>query len=466
VERWRSPTRKLPIAIMSGCSPGRAGKRWPSAARVRSGCCGPPPGPRTKAYSDVLYVDALIGPDTVNTMPPETMNAFRDHGRPQASLQTGVTEAEKNTRRSASGRHLAGRSNGLAGQDGVDKFADAADLLYGAIAEKCAALSGHKVQIAYELAGAAESVDAELKSWTKKGNIRRMWAKDAQLWTGADENKWLGWLDIARREKAGLAALEDFAGRVKHKAWSDVVLARHGRIEPRRGGPARNVRAASHGSALPILDSTDPDEIGVLDKAITLASTLFIVASKSGSTLEPNIFKEYYFDRVANAIGRDRAGERFVAITDPGSSMEKTAAHDGFADVFHGDPMIGGAIPCCRISVWCRPPPWGSISSASSPRPAACRRHAGRSVLRRTIRRAARAYVGRSGGQVRTRQITVVASKGLASFGAWMEQLVAESTGKQGKGLIPVDGEPLGTFGQLRLRQGFRVAAPRRRRKP
>ena len=403
-------------------------------------------GTKSKAYSDVLYVDTLIGPDTVNTMPPETMNAFRDHGRPQASLQSGVADAEKTLADlKAVGISLDEVTDWLA-QDGVDKFADAADLLYGAIAEKCDALSGRPVKIGYELAGLAESVDAELKAWTKKGNVRRLWAKDAALWSVADESKWLGWLDIATREKAGLAALEDFAERVKRGAWSDVVLLGMGGSSLGAEVIRETIMRQAAGPRFHFLDSTDPDEIGALDKAITLATTLFIVASKSGSTLEPNIFKDYYFERVAKAIGHDRAGGHFVAITDPGSAMEKTAALDGFADVFHGDPTIGG-----RYSVLSN---FGLVPAAAMGIDLtrfiaeACRMQAACGPLSPPANNPG-VRLGLALGVLATRhgrdKITVVASKGLARFGAWLEQLLAESTGKKGKGLIPVDGEPLGT---------------------
>ncbi|MDE2134611.1 MAG: bifunctional transaldolase/phosoglucose isomerase [Alphaproteobacteria bacterium] len=423
-----------------------SGPRWEALAKRgarRQRLLWASTGTKNKAYSDVLYVDSLIGPDTVNTIPPETMDAFRDHGRPQALLRTGVAEAEKVLAElAAAGISLDEATDWLVG-DGVDKFADAADLLYGAIAEKCDELSGRKIRIGYELADAAGSVNAELKSWTRKGNVRRLWAKDASLWSGADENKWLGWLDIAKREKAGLAALEDFAGRVKGKAWSDIVLLGMGGsslgaevIRETLGGP---------GPRFHILDSTDPDEIATLDEAIALATTLFVVASKSGSTLEPNIFKDYYFKRVADAIGRDRAGGHFVAITDPGSSLEKVAARDGFADVFHGDPAIGGRysvlsnfglVPTAAMGIDLK----GFIDEASWMQ-AACgplSPPANNPGVRLGV------TLGVLAGKFGRDKITVIASKGLASFGAWMEQLIAESTGKKGKGLIPVDSEPPG----------------------
>ena len=406
-------------------------------------------GTKSKAYSDVLYIDTLIGPDTVNTIPPDTMNAFRDHGHPQASLEADIPGAEKTLADlKVVGISLDEITDFLVA-DGVDKFAEAADALFGAIAQKCDTLSGQKVKIGYELAGAADSVSAELKSWTKKGNVRRMWAKDKQLWTGADEDKWLGWLDIAKREKKSLPALEDFSDRVHAEAWSDVVLLGMGGSSLgaeviRETFGQRAGRPRFH-----ILDSTDPDEIAALDEKITLATALFIVASKSGSTLEPNIFADYYFDRVAKAIGRDRAGSRFVAITDPGSAMEKTAAQGGYADVFHGDPSIGG-----RYSVLSN---FGLVPAAAMG-----------VDLKRFLSEACwmQAFCGaltppnanpgvRLGialGTLATKhgrdKITVMASKGLASFGAWLEQLIAESTGKRGKGLIPVDGEPLGDAGK------------------
>ncbi|MBU6298286.1 MAG: bifunctional transaldolase/phosoglucose isomerase [Alphaproteobacteria bacterium] len=401
-------------------------------------------GTKNKAYSDVLYVDALIGPDTVNTMPPETMDAFRDHGHPQASVQSSVADAEKVLADLKTiGISLDEVTDWLVA-DGVDKFADAADELYGAIAEKIDALSGSPVKVGYVL-GDTATVDAELKAWTKKGNVRRLWAKDKALWTGSDENKWLGWLDIAQREKAGLAALKDFSGRTRSGSWSDVALLGMGGSSLGAEVVRETFGQQTGWPRFHILDSTDPDEIHTLDEAITLATTLFIVASKSGSTLEPNIFKDYYFDRVANAIGKDRAGGHFVAITDPGSALEKAAAQDGFADVFNGDPAIGG-----RYSVLSN---FGLVPAAAMGIDLqrfideACRMQSVCGALNPPKTNPG-VRLGITLGTLATQQgrdkITVLASKGLSSFGAWMEQLIAESTGKHGKGLIPVDGEPIG----------------------
>ena len=268
-------------------------------------------GTKNKAYSDVLYVDTLIGPETVNTLPPDTLAAFRDHGKPQNSLQADVPGAEKILADlKAAGISLDATTDWLV-EDGVDKFADAADQLYGAIAEKCDVLSGQKVKIDYNLGGAGAAVDAAVKAWSKAGDVRRLWEKDATLWSGKDEAKWLGWLDVPTRERAGLPALQDFAGRVRSKGWSDVVLLGMGGSSLGSEVLRETFGQQAGAPRFHILDSTDPDEIGSLDEKIALATTLFIVASKSGSTLEPNIFKDYYFDRVASAIGKDRAGGAF-----------------------------------------------------------------------------------------------------------------------------------------------------------
>ena len=328
--------------------------------------------------------------------------------------------------------------------EGVDLFAAAADQLYGAIAAKCDEITGNKLRLTTSLGGAKDGVDGWLKTWTAKGYIRRLWAKDKTLWSGADEDKWLGWLDAPTKAKAGLPALEAFAAKVKTGKWSDVVLLGMGGsslgAEVLREVLAKNGTPRFH-----ILDSTNPDEIGTLDKAIALPTTLFIVASKSGSTLEPSIFKDYYFDRVANAIGKDKAGSHFIAITDPGSNLEKEATKDGFAAIFAGEKSIGGRysvlsnfglVPAAAMGVDLKAFVANALAAeaACGPlSPPATNPGAQIGIALGTL-----AWQGRD-------KLTIFASKGLQSFGAWAEQLIAESTGKLGKGIIPVDGEPAGS---------------------
>ena len=402
-------------------------------------------GTKNKAYPDTLYVDTLIGDNTVNTMPPATVTAFRDHGKAKAdAIKDDVAGAERvMADLKAVGISLDLVTDQLV-EEGVDLFAVAADQLYGAIAGKCDEINGKKMRIEYSLGEAKDAVEGWIKTWTKNGYVRRLWARDKALWTGADEDKWLGWLNAPSAAKQHLAQLEAFAAKVKQGKWSDVVLLGMGGsslgAEVLRETLAKNGTPRFH-----ILDSTNPDEIATLDETIALATTLFIVASKSGSTLEPNLFKDYYFDRVAGAIGKEKAGSHFVAITDPGSALEKAAKEEKFAEIFAGEKTIGGRysvlsnfglVPAAAMGVNLMSFVGDAVvgeAACGALSPPATNPGVQLGIALGTL-----AHKGRD-------KITIVASKGLASFGAWAEQLIAESTGKHGKGLIPVDGEPIGS---------------------
>ncbi|WP_316169171.1 bifunctional transaldolase/phosoglucose isomerase [Bradyrhizobium sp. SZCCHNRI1058] len=400
-------------------------------------------GTKNKDYSDVLYVEELIGPNTVNTVPPATLDAFRDHGEVRDSLEEDVDAAQ------AALEHLAKTGISLDDitadlvVDGVRQFADAADKLYGAVAHKRAVVLGtglgqQTIAVAADL---EKKVASATEDWRKDARIRRLWYKDATVWTGHDEHKWLGWLTSA--EKADIGDYEDYAQRVKGQKFSDAVVLGMGGSSlgpevlaetfPRRAGFPR----------LHVLDSTDPAQVRAMEKAIDITRTVFIVSSKSGGTTEPNAMKDYFFARVSEAIGPKKAGHRFIAVTDPGSSLEKAAKAQGFARIFHGEPTIGG-----RYSVLS---PFGLVPAAT----------AGIDV-RRLITQALSMVrscgpdvpplqnpgvqlglaMGLAGLEGRDK-ITIFASPKIADFGAWAEQLIAESTGKEGKGLIPIDGEPV-----------------------
>ncbi len=299
-------------------------------------------GTKNPAYSDVLYVDTLIGADTVNTMPPATMDAFRDHGTAKITIEDDLDGART---------VMAGLEAGGISMDdvahrlveaGVKLFAEAADSLLGVVAAKRVKFLGDRLnsQAAALPAPLKDAVDHELDAWRAGGKIRKLWAKDAALWTGADEAKWLGWLDIVPRVQAQLPALEALAAEAKR--YDHVLLLGMGGSSL---GP--EVLAETFGRVpghpeLLVLDSTDPTQIKTFENRIDVTKTLFIVSSKSGSTLEPNIFKQYFFELAKAKLGAAEAGKRFVAVTDPGSKMQHVAEADGFGHVFFGDPAIGG----------------------------------------------------------------------------------------------------------------------------
>jgi transaldolase/glucose-6-phosphate isomerase len=406
-------------------------------------------GTKNPDYRDVVYVEELIGPETINTMPPATMDAFRDHGRLRASLEEDLDEAE----------HVMATLDrlGISIDDvtarvlaeGVHLFTGAADKLLGAVARKRAAALGPRLnRQSRKLDATSEAaITSTLESWRAEGKIRRLWRRDASLWTGGDEAGWLGWLDVVDEQLASLDHLTALAENVRQEGFSDVLLLGMGGSSL---GPA--VLGASLGPQagfprLHVLDSTDPAQVRSIESKVDLAKTLFIVSSKSGATLEPNIFKQYFFERAAQRLGREAAGRNFIAITDPGSALQRTAEQDRFRQVYFGAPSIGG-----RYSVLSN---FGMAPAAASG--IDVRRFLGSTC--KMVRSCAAsvppadnpgvllgvlmAVLAKEGRD----KVTIVASPGIADFGAWAEQLIAESTGKYGKGLIPVDAEPLGLPG-------------------
>ena len=285
-----------------------------------------------------------------------------------------------------------------------------------------------------------------MEIWRAGGRIRRLWAGDESLWSGADEDKWLGWLDIVEQELADIERLTAFAEEVKQGGFTDLVLLGMGgsSLGPQVFGETFDPRAGW--PRFHMLDSTDPAQIRAIEQAIDLEKTFFIVSSKSGSTLEPNIFLDYFLDRVSMVEDKDKAGKHFVAITDPGSSLERRSKQLGFAHIFYGVPTIGG-----RYSVLSK---FGLVPAAAM----------GLDVKRllETTRPMERScgpdvppaenpgvQLGIAMGVAATRfgrdKVTIITSPGIADLGAWLEQLLAESTGKHGRGLIPLADEPMTT---------------------
>jgi transaldolase/glucose-6-phosphate isomerase len=402
-------------------------------------------GTKNKAYSDVLYVDELIGSDTVNTIPPATMDTFRDHGRPRASLEEDVDSAERVMGALPGAGISIDAVTAKLVEDGVRLFADAADQLYAAVQKKRRTVLGSKLNsMAYKLPEQIQKdVDAALEDWRKEGKVRRLWAADASLWTEQDEASWLGWLEIVDKQLKGVAHLQAFADDVKQAGFKDALLLGMGGSSL---GP--EVFGETFGSKpgfpkLHVLDSTDPAQIRHFEGCVDLAHTLFLVSSKSGSTLEPNIFKQYFFERAKQAVGAAEAPKRFVAITDPGSSLEKAALNEGFRDVFHGLPSIGGRysvlsdfgmVPAAAIGIDPR-----AFLESTAEMVRSCAASAPPLENPGVILGAILGTCQRRGRD----KVTVIASKGIADFGAWLEQLLAESTGKLGKGIVPLDSEPL-----------------------
>ncbi len=402
-------------------------------------------GTKDKAYSDVLYVEGLIGRDTVNTMPPATMDAFRDHGQPKEALTEGVADAKEVLATAERlGLNLGKVTHDLV-EDGVKLFAKAADDLLGAVAAKRNAMLGDTlVTVSSSLPEAmGKQVEASLDAWREAGKLRQLWARDASLWTGKDEGKWLAWLDIVADRLAEVKQLQAFQDEVKAAGFTDVLLLGMGgsSLGPEVLGATFGTRGGF--PALHVLDSTDPQQIASFEKKVTLATTLVIVSSKSGGTLEPNILKAYFFDAMQKAVGADKAAQNFVAITDPHSNMQHVAEKDGFRRIFYGDPGIGGRysvlsnfgmVPAAAIGLDLE-----QYLTSAALMVRACA--AGSPPLQNPgVQLGTVLGIGATTGRDK---VTITASPGIADVGAWLEQLLAESTGKQGHGIVPIDNEPL-----------------------
>jgi transaldolase / glucose-6-phosphate isomerase len=401
---------------------------------------------KNPAYSDVLYVEELIGPDTVNTIPPATFDAFRDHGQVRPTLEQGIDAARETMAKLAkAGISMKGATDQLT-EEGVKLFAEAFDKLLEAVGKRSAKnVPAPVASLTYTLPEElSRAVRATLDDWKAHDKVKRLWARDASLWTSDDESKWLGWLGITEDQIAHVDQFRKIAQEMRSAGFTHAVLLG-------MGGSSLCVevlkltfgKIAGYPEIL-VLDSTDPAQIRSIESQIDVAKTLFIVSSKSGSTLEPNIFKQYFFDRATRALGAAEAGTRFMAITDPGSQLQKVAENDGFRHIFLGVPSIGGRYSA--LSNFGMVP--GAIQGVDIPKfldRAEEMVHACASVVPAdenpgAILGAILGTLERSGRD----KVTIFTSPGIAHLGAWLEQLLAESTGKNGKGLIPVDREKIG----------------------
>jgi len=300
-------------------------------------------------------------------------------------------------------------------------------------------------KISYKLPNElAAGVKTSLADWKASNKVARLWQKDATLWTGADEGQWLGWLHVTEEQLKGIFALKKLAEDIKKAKFKHALLLGMG-----GSSLCVEVLRLTFGKfggrpELHVLDSTDPAQVKAIGNKLDLKKTVCIVSSKSGSTLEPNIFKQYFYEQIRKKVGDKEVGKHFIAVTDPGSKMEQVAKNDHFRHIFHGLPSIGGRYSA--LSHFGTVP--GAIMGLDLKKflkttekmvkacGAATAPEKNPGVILGTILGVA-ANSGRD-------KITIFTSPGISDLGAWLEQLIAESTGKVGKGIIPVDREKIG----------------------
>lgn len=419
---------------------------------------------KNPAYRDVLYVESLIGPETVDTIPPATLEAFRDHGRVETTLTAGVDNARAVLDElGALGIDLDAVTDQVL-EDGLRLFVEPFEKLLNAVDGRCR--TPRPTSLGRLEASLPDALDREvaavLDDWRTSGKVRRLWAHDASLWTGRDEASWLGWLGATDDQQVDQSLFARLARDVREEGFQHALVLGMG-----GSSLCPDVLQATFGvregyPRLMVLDSTDPVQIQRVAGEIDLRRTLFIVSSKSGTTLEPNALLDFFYDRAADALGADAAGRRFVAITDPGSPLAARAARDGFRETILGVPSIGGRYSALSVFGLAPAAIMGIDVAAFLDRAAemvyACTTCVPVPENPGVVLGATLGVLGRAGRD----KLTFIVSPPIASLGAWLEQLIAESTGKEGKALIPVDREPVGrpeAYGDDRLIAYLRLAS-------
>lgn len=396
-------------------------------------------------YLDTLYVDELIGANTVNTMPPATVEAFRDHGTVSETIHKNVKEAKNQMSTLASIEIDFKQITDKLTTDGVKLFADAFDNLLNAIKEK-------KERLLNELSGKQtfyinndlrDSVRNRLENWKKEKTVNRVWQKDSTVWKEKKEedielSNRLGWLNLATEMKSSVDELNLFSDEIKNEFNNIVLLGMGGSsLAPE---VFFKVFGAKDGyPALTVLDSTHPDAVNKILENYNLEKTLFIVSSKSGGTAETMSFFYVMFSTVSKL--KKNAGENFVAITDSGSGLEKLAKEKNFRKIFNTQSEVGGRysaltffglVPAVLIGV-----DVNKLLNNASVLTSACSPDIS---LENNPGFLLGALMGEAALQGKNK-LTIFASPKIFSFTSWVEQLIAESTGKEEKGILPVADE-------------------------
>jgi transaldolase/glucose-6-phosphate isomerase len=420
---------------------------------------------KNPAYSDVKYVEALIGPETVNTVPLETLDAYRDHGNPALRLETGTDRAnEVLSQLPELGINMEEVTRQLE-DEGIDKFVKPYDKLLDTLEkERHASLQKEPDRKEMALGNYGAGVREHLAELEAESFSARLWRKDARLWKDDPEQQepihdMLGWLHVAEKMEGNLGELSSFAAGVRPAGFRHVVHIGMGGSSLAPLAFERTFKPGDAGLPLTVLDTTDPATILQVEKDMPLTKTLFIVASKSGTTAETRALADYFYERVAET--NDKAGAQFVAITDPGSPLVDLARDRSFRRVFLNYPDIGGRYSALSY-FGLVPAALLGIDVAELLARALRMRHACASSV--PAEQNPGLMLGAALGELALQgrnKVTFVVPERIATLGMWLEQLLAESTGKEGTGLLPIAGERLGdpdAYGQDRVFVVFQLA--------
>ena len=395
-------------------------------------------------YSDVLYVDELIGPNTVNTLPDVTLHAFLEHGNPRRTIDRDPDEAERTMQALEDAGISMSQITGKLLEDGVKAFAASYDALIANIEDKRARLVARQSGNSARLGGYEESVTEILADLESRRVPRRIWDVDHTVWNPdpVDITDRLGWLTVAGDMRQYVEDMQAFAEEVRSEGFRHAVLLG-------MGGSSLGALALSDlfGSAdgypdLTVLDTTVPATISAISDSLDCERALFIVASKSGTTIEPNVLYKHFRALVEREIGGADAGSHFVAICDASTPLERLARENGFRRIFTNPPDLGGRysvqslfglVPAALLGI-----DIGKLLDSVETMSAAC----GATVPANDNPAARLGALIASLAEQGRDKLTIVTTESLQNFALWIEQLLAESTGKEGRGIIPVANEP------------------------
>ncbi|MBI1873652.1 MAG: bifunctional transaldolase/phosoglucose isomerase [Acidobacteria bacterium] len=401
-------------------------------------------GTKNPTYPKMMYVEELIGPDTVNTVPAETFREFRAHGHARSTLTGSVDRARQAMAMLEEvGISIKKVSDALLDQ-GLVMFSASFDKLLAAIARKRQALLGGTLIRQTHTVKDAEPVTAAIEDWRARGKVRRLWNRDSSLWTGKDEDRWLGWLDVVCGQCEHMEPLARMTDDVRQSGVRHLVLLGMGGSSLCPWVLEQTFGTVKGFPKLLVLDSIVPAQIRAVERRLDLRKTLFIVSSKSGGTTEPNALMHYFMHRVRESGISEPVGTRFVAITDPGTALHDTAKRERFRHICPGVPSIGGRysalsnfglVPAALMGLDVRSFVDRAeimVHACASSVPPEANPGVTLGLILGTLARQGRD------------KVTIVTSPSIRALGAWLEQLLAESTGKEGQGLVPVDDERLG----------------------
>jgi transaldolase / glucose-6-phosphate isomerase len=414
---------------------------------------------KNPAYPDTYYIDTLIGPETVNTVPPQTLVAFKDHGKAEITITRDVDQAREDLER----LKAAGIDMDLVTQEleieGVKAFAESFAQLLGTIEKR-------RLESIASLGSLADAISKRMAKLDEDSVQNRLWAHDPTLWTTDPEGqnevkKRMGWLDSPIKARELVPSYKAFADEIHSEGIHRILVLGMGGSSL-TAEVFSSLQAAAKIDApvsLAILDSTDPEQVSLASGDFPPDKSLYIVASKSGGTAEVMAAFDYFWKLSKGD------GSRFVVITDPGTSLEALAREHNFRKIFFSDKEVGGRfsartdfglVPASLLGLdlnrligraeWMRAQSYAAPGGLDGVKPESVEEQKvqGRSVpAARNPGLALGAAIGEAALQGRDK-LTVVADKPLSAFTGWIEQIVAESSGKNGKGILPVPLEPLG----------------------